>query len=216
MQKNSIPGFEEALKQERKERNLPYVSRFFEKEVGGNQILNLTPTLCALLVERGSPFIVGGNVNLSHIVEFIYISKGLDIPIETDRKKAIRDIGLLVGEVGFENSCSQIDFYLDVTFRDSPDGKSAGAPIASSCAWMEYRFASDPWRWDRDRTLNMPLRILYQQLRCQEKEQGGIVVNKLSREAWASFLKMIQQGLKDGTVTQEDLDKINQINASHA
>lgn len=216
MQRNSIPGFGEALSQEQKERNLPYLSRFFEKEVAGHQVPNLTPLLYTLLVERGSPFVVGGTVELGHIAEFVYVVKGLEIEDQIERKKIIFEIGEIVGKTGFDQSCSQIDFYLDVTFRDSGDGKSSGSPIASSCAWMEYRFASDPWRWDRERTLNMPLRILYQQLRCQDKEQGGTVVNKLSREVYAAFLKNIQKGLRDGSITQEDLNKINEINRKHA
>lgn len=212
MPRNAIPGFDEALAQERRERNVPYLSDFYENDLCGTRVRNLTPILYVRLVESRTPFIAGGDAGLEHVAQFVYIASGLEISDSTERQKSIREIATRAGEIGLEDCFAQIDEYVDVTFRDSPEEGGGSSPIASSCAWMEYRFACDPWRWDRDRTLNMPIRILYQQIRCQEKEHGEAVANKLSRAAYKGFIEALQAGINDGSITQSDLDKIREAN----
>jgi hypothetical protein len=210
--RNGIPGLDDALEQERHERDLPYISRFYEKSIAGESVLNVTPLSFVKLVESRNPFLCGGEIAWGHVAQFVYILNDTVIEDRNDRQRHIRAISTRICEHELIDAIASADEFFDVTFRDSPKGAAGSSPVASSCAWYEYRFANAPWNWDRDRTLNMPLRILYQQLRCQEKDNGNHPLNVLSAKAKEDWNKQIREGLKDGSITPKMLEKITAMN----
>ncbi len=79
----------------------------------------------------------------------------------------------------FDTAEILIDQFLDDTFLDAPDGKPS-RPYVCSIAWMEYSMASKPFGWSREYTLDQPLRVIYQLLRCRAIDSGMKVINRIS------------------------------------
>lgn len=105
-------------------------------------------------------------------------------------------------------ACDQIEEYLAITFRDSTGGSGGGAPIAISTAWMEYRMKVT-FDWDSERTLNTSMRRIFGLVRCWQKEQGEIVVNKLSHGVQDERLKQRQRELDDEASFNAIRDQLN-------
>jgi len=207
--KNGIPGYEEALSQERRERNLAYLNLPFE--ICGIIVRQITPFDYCALVESRSPFVVGGKLTRVKSAHFIFLlsdefkGKGKEdsIKIILERLCVFSD----------DKVFSEISDLVEITFRDAGTGQAKSAPVASSAAWLEYRMGGEPWRWDRERTLKTPLRIIYQQIRCDDKVKGEIVKNELSHKAQGDWLKALNEGIQDGSITPEMLAKFQEAQA---
>lgn len=200
---NGIPGFEQALERERSERNLAYLNPV--EIVCGHRVRQVTPLLLCKLLEARSPFMCGGSYGYPHVVQFLCILGESQLTTETAFLEEQRRLFAALVSIPLHECEKQISEFLGVTFRDQPSGKKDGAPIASSVAWLEYRMTGEPWKWTREQTLNTPLRIIYQQIRCWQKEQGESVVNNLSHKAKAEWLKQLQAAIDSGEITPENV-----------
>lgn len=150
-----------------------------------------------------NPYLVGGGeISYPVCAQFIFFLSVDPISID-DALSAVAAFTL-------QECDEQITEYLDVTFRDqsSSGGIAPSAPIACLAAWLEYRMGAEPWKWDRERTLSTPLRIIFQQIRCWLSEKGETVVNKLSGAKTGDFLDAVQEeSQSDPSITK----KINEI-----
>jgi hypothetical protein len=194
---NAIPGYDEAVTTERKARNVIYLGQ--KVTICGQRVNNITPYTLAILTEAENPFLFGGEQ--SHIYAAQFIAALQD---KKDRNMPLTLQALLAMEL--EDIAEEISHFVDATFMDAPrGGNSEDAPIASGIAWLEYRMAREPFRWDCEKTLHTSLRRIYQLLRCDEKYQGETVVNLLSSEKEREWLVRVNDALKDGSVTIEDV-----------
>ena len=199
---NGIPGFDLALSQERSERNLAYLSR--TETVLGEQVLQITPLLLCSLVEKRSPFLVGGVVNYPQVAQFLCALSPLD---DASSPTNIRRLYESIAHFPLTKCEAEVEEFLAVTFRDQPKGSGPDcAPVASSAAALEYRMKVT-FGWDRELTLNTPLRIIYQQLRLWQQEQGQIVINALSQRTKADWQKTLQAALDSGQITAEQISE---------
>lgn len=194
---NAIPGYDEAVRTERKARNVIYLGQ--KVTLCGHRVNNITPYTLAILTEAESPLLFGGeqtHIDAAQFIAALQDEKDRNIPATLEALLAMEG----------DDIAAEISDFVEITFLDAPRGGSGDdAPIASGIAWLEYRMARDPFRWDCEKTLHTPLRRIYQLLRCDEKYQGETVVNALSGAKESEWLARVNEGLRDGSVTPEDV-----------
>lgn len=66
---------------------------------------------------------------------------------------------------------TEIGQFIDDTFLDAPYGNSKGVPYVSSIAWLEVAMKRI-MGWESERTLHVPLRRIYQLIRCERLSKG--------------------------------------------
>lgn len=155
-----------------------------------------------------NPFAVGGIPSYPACAQFAFL---LRAEVETSERKAIKrmtEITRGLAMLPLSMACDQIEDYLAITFRDSTGGSGGGAPIAISTAWMEYRMKLT-FGWESERTLNTSMRRIFGLVRCWQKEQGEIVVNKLSHGVQDERLKQRQRDLDDDASFNAIRDQLN-------
>lgn len=190
----SISSFDEAVAQEAWERAGAYVDA--PSLVCGYPIRQATPLDWARLGYARNPFAVGGVPTYPACAQFIFL---LRADIETTERKARKKMSQITRDLAsfsLAEACNQIEEYLAITFRDSTGGSGGGAPIAISTAWMEYRMKVS-FRWDSERTLSTSMRRIFGLVRCWQKEQGDIVINKLSHGVMDERLRARQREIDD-------------------
>lgn len=209
MARSGIPGLDEALAQESRERNLAYLSEGFS--ICGVSVPQITPITLCKLIESRSPFIYGTEPTREHCGQFVYLVRNLAPQSDFEKKQAIAKIHADFGKHSLAEIVTEIFEFVDITLRDQGGSSKGSTPIASNLAWWEYRFSGKPWQWKRNETLNTPLRILFQQLRCQEKEHGEAVVNNLSHKVKGDFLKEMQRHIDEGGITHEQIADLQNL-----
>ena len=198
-----IPGYEEAVEEEQKARIRAYLNQ--PEIVCGEPLRNVTPHLLAVLIDIRSPFYCGGSYGYSHVAQFLCALHTEVVPDDHGRRRMLE----AACRMPIEQCAEEIDAFLKVTFLDSPCGGSSEVPIASPIAWLVYRFRSEPFRMTVEEIMNRPLRILYQELRCWNKENGVTVRNRsdLKKSAW---LEEINRLTASGELTEQDLAEANE------
>lgn len=181
----SKEDYDKAVAFERQARSEVYLGA--NQSICGITVADITPHTWAFLNESRTPFIHQGEYTYAHVAQFIAIVNQESISAEIADK---------VQEWELEDCREEIDEFLELTFLDGPGGtKDDGrAPIASSNAWMEYRFSIDPFRWDYDtKTKHVPFRRLHQLLRCDDFYKGNPVVNSVSGKVESDFTKAVNE-----------------------
>jgi hypothetical protein len=169
---SDIPGYREAIERERDLRAVAYLD--LPEIVCGERVRNITPRLLTVLTVFKSPFIIGGPVDPTHIAQFIW---ACHVEYDPKNRRRRNQVCNRVADIPFLRAREEVDEFTAATFMDSPDGPET-IPIASSAAWLIYRFRRDPFRQPEHITMDIPLRKLYQELRCDDKYNGAIVTNK--------------------------------------
>ncbi len=199
-------GYSEALALEQFHRNAVYLD--LPEIVCGEKVENITPRLLARLTAIKSPFLVGGErFSLPHVWQFLWALSPVYDPLDKRTPKAIaRRIAIL----DVDDCVAEIDAFMEVTFMDALDDGKKETPIAASVAWLIYSFRGEPFFQTPEQTLDVPLRKLYQELRCHRKTQGGVVMNdksgKIKADAFAVINKAVQDAIESGEMTQEEWD----------
>lgn len=175
-----IPGYAEAVAHEAQMRELAYVGSAWI--VCGVPIATLTPRMMAELFAVGCPFLSGGYPTAESIVHLLIVC-GMSAEDRKSRfktwrftrriSKAIRDL-----KWGVVECSADVEQYIDAMFQDAPTGGGKSIPYASSVAWLEFSMCGKPWGWSRDTTLDTPIPIIYQQLRCLERSRGHSPINQ--------------------------------------
>ena len=195
-----IPGYDAALAFERKARNVVYLG--VGEEVCGLRVQDMTPRHLAILTEADNPFVFGGPIDYPQAAQFIGA-------LQPEKGRNMESVLRHLFGMDIEEIAKEIFAFVDLTFLDAPTGGSDSAPIASGLAWMEYRMACEPFRWDCERTLSTPLRRIYQLLRCIDRVNGEVVVNSMSHKCSGDWLATINEGLKNSTITPEMIAELN-------
>lgn len=143
-----------------------------------------------------TPFIVGGEYTLTATIQFLWaISTEFK---ESDSESLERFIeNRIVPQESLEDLYDGIDEYIEATFFDAPGGTGVtGVPYICSTAWFVYVMACKPFKWKEKRTLNTPIRRIYQYWKCQKFAKGIALRNSISdkiREDWLAARRK-QQG----------------------
>lgn len=193
-----IPGLPEAFDEERRIREEVYLGA--PHYVCGIPLKQITPRIFARLLFIRTPFIGGGAVTPSAIGHFLWACHR-DFTLPTAGflgrwRNRRRDAFLRsLKRMDFDELEDGIDGFLDATFLDMPRGGNADqTPYVCGVAWMEYRMALDPFRWDSERTLDTPLRRIYQLIRCHDAAHGAVLFNPISDKVKDDFLnRLVQQ-----------------------
>lgn len=205
---SAIHGFEEAVALESFERNTAYLE--LSSVVCGVSIRQMTPMDVARLGHARNPFISGGVVTYAAIAQFLFLLRSEVESTDSKARNRIASILKQVTKFDLDAAHSEVSEYIEITYRDSPSGTPDSAPVATSTAWLEYRMAGAPWGWKREETMRTSLRIIFQQIRCKMRADGETVVNKLSGTKKDEFLCEVDRRFKEGTLTQSDLDRMNE------
>lgn len=168
-----IAGYESEVEQEQLKRNLVYLDQF--EIVCGEPIRNITPRLQAILNSIRSPLLCGGAITRPVIAQFIWALHS-DYSQRAWWKR--RQLRKRLERIPLEDCMRDIGAFIELTFMDAPTGGREEKPIASSIAWMVYRFRHKPWCMSEHETSNTPLRKLYQELRCWERENQSVPANR--------------------------------------
>lgn len=197
MQTVFIPGLEEEYDRESRLREEVYLDA--PAWVCGIPLRQITPRLFARLLAIRTPFIGSGEVTHSAIGHFLWAChRDFSLPTRgfmgrfrhRRRNRFLRSLR----RMDFAALEAGIDTFLDATFLDSPQGlRDNATPYVCGIAWMEYRMALDPFRWDSERTLETPLRRIYQLIRCRDATNGVPLFNRHSDPVKQRFIDKINQ-----------------------
>lgn len=179
-----------ALDLERRFREEPYLGA--PHYICGFPLKEITPRLIAVLFHIQTPFFGNGEVTDEDILRFLWACH-VDNPMRKEEPKVIRrflrkPIIVTTSKQRFMEAAEEIDFdeaeesiweFLKATFMDAPDGPQT-RPYVCSVAAMQYAMGGKPFNWPTSYTLDQPLRIIYQLMRCRQREHGMILTNSLS------------------------------------
>lgn len=198
-----IHGYDEALEREQDARNLVYLDQ--PEIVLGQPLKNLTPHLLAVLTAIKSPFHVGGAFTQTHVAQFLW---ALHLHYSPTDKRGRDYMAHVASHFSLEQCRDEIAAFMDLQFMDMPRGGKEEKPIASSVAWLVFRFRHEPWGMKEPEIVHTPLRKLYQELRCWMRENEQPVHNQsdLLKSDW---LTRVNEALRNGTLKQSELDEWN-------
>lgn len=128
----------------------------------------------------------------SETLRFLW-SLSVDFTTNKEKRESFLKVALerIIDSGGFFKAEEEIDVFLRDTFLDAPSGGRESVPYTTSIAWMVYKMASQPFGWDRDRTMRTPIREIYQYIRCDALAKGQILRNSISdplKEDWLASL----------------------------
>jgi hypothetical protein len=188
----TVPGLKEALAKERRLRENAYLG--FPEIVCGVKLHQITPRLLAILFRMESPYLDGGSITPTETLRLMW---ALSIDFTKDRKYRDKWIAKYVKwlekkEYDWEYVHDEVFEYLDATFLDAPQG-SDSTPYVCSLAWYEFRMKR-MMGWDSERTMETPLRRIYQLMRCEQITEGDrTIVNKLSDKVNDDWLNEVMK-----------------------
>lgn len=196
MEKLTIPGYAEALAEERKLREEIFLD--VPAKLGGVLVNHITPFLLARLSQMRSPFICGGEYNDQETLRFLWaLSPDFVTPEHPDCQDRITMLAaLLTKRYGqcFVDVEDEIDAFVKATFMDGPmGGGSEQVPYVIGVAWQIHQMGKAPYRWHWKETLHTPLRIIFQLIRCVKLDRGDTMFNNSD---WIKdqFLKDFREG----------------------
>lgn len=190
MPKSCIPGYDEAIAEERRLREEIFLD--VPHDIRGIKVQQITPLLLARLLRMESPFIAGdAEINEAEIVRFLWALSSDFSSDAQQRLNFISDCAKRLSEGdGWIDAELDIEEFMDATFLDAPYSSGGDSvPYVSSIAWMIYTMAKEPFRWDESRTLNTPLRKLYQYTRCLKLDKDAPIYNRKSDKLKADWLR---------------------------
>lgn len=195
MRKFEIPGYEDALREERRLREEIFLD--VPAVIGGVVVNHITPSLLARLAQMRTPFICGGEYNEAETLRFMFAVWSEFVPqSHPEFNDKILMLTALLRQRFPDNFLAledEIDQFISVTFMDGPRGGPESVPYVTGIAWHVYQMAKEPYGWDEQRTLDTPLRKIYQYLRCLKLERGDIMFNELSDTVKANWLQELRE-----------------------
>lgn len=176
MPKSCIPGYDDALKEERKIREEVFLD--LPENICGFKIKQITPFLYARLCVMETPFLSGDDVTPKEVIRFLW-ALSVDFSEEQEKRDAFIESVVKSLEGRWDEAYEAVEKFLDDTFMDGPvAGGTDSVPYVSGIAWMIFRMGCDPFRWDKERTLHTPMREIYQYMRCADIDRGRIMYNR--------------------------------------
>lgn len=154
----------------------------------------ITPRLLAVLFRIRTPYLTGEEVTPEATLQFLW-AVDRNNPMRAEKRKPFQRskrhqfLDFIARGFDFDLAELEIDQFLNETFLDAPDGKPS-RPYVCSIAWLEYSMSAKPFLWDRERTLETPIRVIYQLLRCRAIDNGISLTNRISD-------RLVQEALEE-------------------
>lgn len=200
-------AYREAVASEIEDRELAFIG--LDEDICGVKCSPLTLRKISLLKVAKSPFILGGNIETLHIVQFLWI-----VSKRFCMNNAARDefMGSIL-ELECEKAVDEINEYIDRAFLDIRMGNSKSRPLVSMCATIALEMAGEPFRMNWMEVMDAPLSVLFQLMKAKDINEGGkpanarsdkirgqwlAEVNAFSREQKAKAEKRKKKGVKHG------------------
>lgn len=177
----TIPGYAEAIAQERVWRGLAFLPH--ETKICGIPIQEMTPIHWERFRYAENPFIVGGEVRWIHIIHALWM---LSPSFSGDSGEMERFQKSCAG-IKLEEARKGLDDYFERTFLDACQGKIA-IPYYSAAAGLVHSMSESPFHWAMEKTLETPLIISFQLIKARDRAAGLIVVNALSDKVRGDWL----------------------------
>lgn len=158
----SIPEYAEAREREETARDAAFVLE--HDDICGVPVKPLSLRHFTLLVAIGSPFVCAGELTATEAARFIWIVSA--VRCRNDTAQARDRFLKSIRGLNFVHACQGISRYLDEAFQDSPGGGSSNRPLSTSFAAVLVDMIAREYGWRESDILDMPLRRLFQYLRC--------------------------------------------------
>ncbi|PTY02737.1 hypothetical protein DB346_08150 [Verrucomicrobia bacterium LW23] len=162
-----VPGYKEAVERELTLRETAFLC---DRTVlaNGLRVRQFTPTHMLQALYSESPFVMGGNVQGEHLLQFLWIIRDPTLWKDEDKQRFISAHLYLLQPAPFLEAFHAIQQYMEETFMDRP----AAAEVAgehtsyySNVAELVDIFGHE-YGWEEQYILNLPYIRLYQYLRC--------------------------------------------------
>ncbi len=190
-EREKIPGYAEAQDSEQVDRAKAFLG--LPERICGIDCHPLTPTHIERLIAARNGYIAGGKITDAITLQFLWIVSMQYKVGSSHIEEWIAGLSEDSTRLIFENGYDEIEDYLERAFLDSPLGRKA-APCYSFSADLITALADEPFRWTMERTMNTPVAISYQLVKCRIRQKGGILVNRRSDEVagdWMDGLPVI-------------------------
>lgn len=187
MPKSCIPGYDEAIRQEKRIREEAFLD--VGADIGGVRIKQITPFLWIRLRVMETPFLTNGDCTTAEILRFLWALSPDFTTDKSEREVFCFESAKSLADYGFDNASTAIDLFIRDTFMDSPSGVGPDSvPYVIGPAWLIYKMACEPFKWNRNQTLHTPIREIYQLTRCHDLDNGRILYNEISDSIKAKWL----------------------------
>jgi hypothetical protein len=158
---SDIPGLREAIKRENDCRDASFLD--LTTDICGVPIRQMTPRDLLILDGIGNPLMAGGLPSPAELAEFLWLLSPRYVFGSSLRRFMF---GLSIRRLNYLEAVKACWRYIEETFQDSPGSSGVSAmPYAGWCAYLVNTIAIN-YGWNDDATLNMPLKKLFQYLKC--------------------------------------------------
>lgn len=169
-----------AIRGEQEDRAIAFLE--LKENICGIEVEPLTLLKMELLRIAGSPFIVGGTVSQTSIIQFLWIVCSNFVP-----NPQVRDEWIARNPIDFQKAREEIDDYLDRAFLDASGG-GRNKTVVSMCATIAHNMAGEPYRMPWREALRTPVAVLFQLIKADGIANGRTpLVNKRSDKISSAF-----------------------------
>lgn len=192
--------------------------------VAGIEVLPLTPRTWSMLYAVGSPFAHGGPISADAILTYLwfhspsYAHAGVQ-GWQIRKREALRPFLLRLTQpwrkwlllkpvphrarAAISMAGEEIKALLNEAFADADSGNGRpGKPVATLEAFMIHNFALR-YQWTPERTRNVPLRQLFQLLRCMLNSVGAEVRDSGEDEILFAHMRRRMDALNQARAIEE-------------
>ncbi len=160
----NIPGLREAIAQERFDRTAPFLG--LPETVCGVECRPLTLLDVLRLDCIGSPFVVGGMPNREACIAFLKLQQ---------HHRCIRHWWAFV-TLDWSKATEEIYRFVDEAFADAPPSGAGGdGPVYWTIAQDYIHIMGDAYGWEAEKTLGLPLSVLFPQYSVIRAHKGKSV-----------------------------------------
>ena len=155
-----------AIRGEQEDRAIAFLE--LKENICGIEVDPLTLLKMELLRIAGSPFIVGGTVSQTSIIQFLWIVCTNFVM----GNPQVRDEWIATHPIDFQKAREEIDDYLDRAFLDAQGGGGRQKTVVSMCATIAHCMAGEPYRMNWRDVLRTPVAVLFQLIKADGISRG--------------------------------------------
>jgi hypothetical protein len=200
--KSCFPAYSRILEEEKRDRASIFCGK--NELVAGVSVLPMTPLILETLVAFENPLLVGGEITRGSVLHFLWIVSDGFSTAEAAREAFLKEWAIRIDK---DSAAFEINFYIERTFMDSASGKLS-KPYFSMAAFLIHQMAKNPFRWSMEKTMQTPLRIIFQLLKASAQEDGEIVFNKRSDKALGDAAAELNRAREAKEISEEDLIRL--------
>ena len=175
-------AYREAVASEIDDREFVFLG--LHEDICGVKCVPLTLRKLALLKKEKSPFIIGGEFEAIHLVQFLWIVSEKFSTNEEDRTAFAGSIL----DIDADRCLREINEYIDRAFLDIRMGTSKSRPLVSMTATVALEMAGEPFRMNWREVLDTPIAVLFQLMKAHDISEGGKPANARSDKIRGQWL----------------------------